>query len=60
MITKKDISETIRAELNPVKQDIAKIRKDVSMIIGYFDKEYLDLRKRVEYIEKHLGITIPS
>ena len=61
MLTKSDFKEIdnivtkrIKQELKPVKSDIAKMRKDV--IISLFDREYVDLRKRVERIEEHLNL----
>lgn len=66
MLTKTDlvqIGNVIDSKLKPIqkdiktmKSDIAQTRKDVKVIISYFDREYVDLRKRVELIEEHLGI----
>ena len=54
------INETVRPmikeELKPIKDDITQIRKDMKQIVSFFDREYLELRKRVEHIEQHLGI----
>ena len=52
---KKDILG-IKRELVPIKKDIVKIRKDQTTIINFFDREYLDLRERVEVIERRLNI----
>lgn len=68
MLTKTDLSQikkivqeettvVIGKKLKPIKQDIAQIRNDQKTIISFFDKEYLDLRKRVERIEEHLSLT---
>lgn len=46
----------LKKELDPIKKDISKIRKDINAIIGFFDTEYLELRKRVERIEDHLNL----
>ena len=48
VIMKKDITQT--------KKDIVQIRKDQKLITNFFDREYLDLRERVERIERHLGL----
>lgn len=53
--TKNDIT-SIKQELEPIKKDIVKIRKDQTTIINFFDREYLDLRERVEVIERRLNI----
>ena len=58
------VKEEISAEVGPLKKDIktlksdvAEIRKDIKRIVNFFDREYLELRNRVENIEQHLGIT---
>ncbi len=51
-LTKNDLKK----ELKPMKSDIAKIRKDVDVVISLFDREYLELRARVERIEEHLNL----
>jgi hypothetical protein len=66
MLTKSDlknIGDIVQNEIQPVRRDIktlktdvTKIRKDMNMVLGYLDKEYIDLRKRVERIEEHLGL----
>jgi len=52
---KKDIAG-IKRDLDPMKKDIVKIRKDLKTTINFFDREYLDLRERVEVIERRLNI----
>jgi len=42
------ITKRIRQELKPVKKDISKIRKDMNLIVTFFDREYTTLRKRLE------------
>ena len=51
-VTKSDL----RKELNPIRSDITKIRKDIDVIISLFDREYLEIRARVERIEQHLNL----
>lgn len=53
---RKETREIVKEELTPVKDDIAQIRKDIKTIVNFFDKEYLELRKRIERIEKHLNL----
>ncbi len=43
-----------------MKSDISVIRKDVKQIVSFFDREYVELRERVEFIEHHLGISLSS
>ncbi len=47
----------LKQDINSVKSDVAQIRKDMKVIITFFDREYLELRKRVDRIEEHLGLT---
>ena len=66
MLTKQDLSEiqkVIQKEVEPIKKDIktiksdaTQIRSDVKTVINLFDKEYLELRKKVERIEEHLNL----
>ena len=52
------VDEKIEKRLKPVKDDISHIRKDVKVMTGFFDNEYLVLRKRVERIESFLKLTV--
>lgn len=47
----------IKGEIKTIKKDVAKIRADIKVIISFFDREYLELRERVERIEAHLGLS---
>lgn len=68
MLTKTDLVEIgkllddrlekkLNSKLSPLKDDIAEIRKDQKLIVSFFDKEYLDIRKRVEKIEAYLKLS---
>ena len=52
------VDEKIEKRLKPIKDDIAQIRKDMKTLVNFFDREYLELRKRVERIEAHLKISV--
>ena len=56
---KTDVS-TLKKDMSTVKEDISQIRKDMKMIVSFFDREYLELRKRIERIELHLSLPNPS
>lgn len=67
MLTKTDLKEIgnllderldkkFKIELKPIKSDISKIRKDIDAIISLFDREYVNIRQRVERIEEHLNL----
>lgn len=55
---KNTVPGMIRDELKPIKEDIAQIRKDIKTITNFFDREYLELRNRVERIEEHLHLPL--
>ena len=64
------VTKRIRSELNPVKsgisnitndilsikKDIVQVRKDQKIIVNAFDRDYLDLRERIERLESHLEL----
>jgi len=47
----------IKLDVSNLKEDVGKIRKDTDAMLNFFDREYLNLRARVERIEEKLGIT---
>jgi peptidoglycan hydrolase CwlO-like protein len=51
---------TIEKGMKTLQSDVTSIRKDVKSIVSFFDSEYLELRKRVEKIELHLGVNFSS
>lgn len=59
---KKDVSglktdvSGLKKDMTDVKKDITKIRKDIDVIISVFDRDYLDLRRRIDRIETHLQL----
>ncbi len=56
-IVQKETRKIVREELVPIKKYIAQIRNDMKTIANFFDREYLELRKRVERIEEHLYLS---
>jgi len=56
--TTKDDLKTLatKNDLKPIKSDIAKIRKDIDAMLSMLDREYVELRKRVERLEEHLNL----
>lgn len=53
---KKGLTQT-QGDVKDIKKDVAQTRKDVKVIISYFDREYVELRKRIERIEEFLKLT---
>lgn len=48
--------DDLKNEISPLKSDIRKIKNDINTIIGFFDREYLSLRARVDRIEDFIKI----
>lgn len=59
--TKKIVQEegaSLKRDVSTLKSDVSMIRKDVKAIVSLFDRKYLELRKRVDRIEEHLGLSV--
>jgi len=54
-ILKKNVSGLEKVVLSNTKK-LDKIQKDLTLVINYFDKNFLELQARVARIEKKLGI----
>ena len=50
--TKDDLNK----KLKPIEKNIKKIKDDINMVIGFFDREYMSLKARVKRIEEFLKI----
>lgn len=64
MLTKKDLQaidqifeNRLEKKLKPIRQDIQKIRTSQKKVDNYLDREHLHTVKRVDRIEKHLGLS---
>jgi len=51
----KGLTQT-QKDVKDIKKDVAQTRKDVKVIISYFDRESVELRKRIERIEEFLRL----
>lgn len=68
MLTDADLSKIgklVQKELTPVKKDLKSLRSDVlyvkktiDLMIKMFDRDHFELKRRVEAIEEHLGISL--
>ena len=56
-IVQEETKKIVQKELKPIKADIVNIKSDINVIISLFDREYLDLSKRVKRIENHLDLS---
>ena len=67
-LTQKDLSAirgVMREEIAPVKKDIsslkkgiARIEKKFSELFDFLDKKYLEVKRDVRVIQKHLHLTV--
>lgn len=55
-VIRKDVSADVDKKLKPIKKDIKKIKKDINVMVKVFDREDMNLRRRVVRVEKHLGL----
>lgn len=53
---KKIIHSEITIELKPINRKLDKISEDINMVIDHFDRDYLEMRARIDRIEKFLKI----
>lgn len=49
--------KTVAERVKNLEIAVRKIQKDIKIIVNFFDKEYLGLRKRLEIIEEHLHLS---
>lgn len=54
--TKKIVRAELEKELKPIKRDISKISRDLTVVINTFDNEILNNRRRIDRIEQHLNL----
>lgn len=50
------IRDDIKSEIRLLKSDLARANRNIDTILDFFDREYLDLRSRVERIESVLNL----
>lgn len=62
-----ETGKVVKSELAPVNvrltsidKRLTKVEKDLTKTINFFDKEHLNLKKRVEKTEFELGIPAPE
>lgn len=50
----------IQKDIKNIQSDMKIVQKDIRVMLAVLDRADVELRKRVERIEEHLGITSPS
>jgi SMC interacting uncharacterized protein involved in chromosome segregation len=50
--------DKIEVDIDQMKKDIRKIRKDLNYSVDFIDREYLELKKRVDRIEGRLQLSV--
>ncbi|PIU03961.1 hypothetical protein COT44_00335 [Candidatus Shapirobacteria bacterium CG08_land_8_20_14_0_20_39_18] len=46
----------LKTDVKTIKNDVTKVRRDMTTLFDFLDKDFLDLRQRVDRIEEHLGL----
>jgi len=49
--------EPLSKEIKDIKSDLRKVQKDVRVMLAVLDRADVELYKRVERIEEHLGLS---
>ena len=49
-------TQTVEKDIAVIKKDLQRIEKKIDKSVDFIDREYLELKKRVERIEKHLKL----
>lgn len=50
----------IERDIKSMKRDMTKVQKDIRVMLAVLDRADVELRRRVERIEEHLGLTKPQ
>ena len=66
-VTRNIVQEEVRKETEPMKiviklldKKYKKTNKLLNFVTKFYDREVTDIRKRVKYIEEHVGISNPT
>ena len=51
----KDV-HTVKDRIKNLEIAIRKIQKNIKSIVSFFDKEYLNMRQRIEHVEEHVNL----
>ena len=54
------VDSKLELRLKPIHTALRKINKDIKAIINFFDREVIDLHKRLKIVESRMGITSPG
>lgn len=64
-LTKEDLSairgvvrEEIKVEVAPIKKSLIRIEKKFDELFNFLDKKYLEVRRDVQVIQKHLHLPV--
>lgn len=52
----KKLDQKFKKELKPIRLQLKKIQSDIRHMIVFFDRDYDNLRKRVDRVEHHLRL----
>lgn len=46
----------LKNDVKTIKTDMTKVRKEITTLFDFLDRDFLDLRQRVDRIEEHLNL----
>lgn len=51
------VEERVKKQLKPVDKRLKKIEHSIELVLKYHDEMYIQQEKRIERIEKHIGLS---
>jgi len=55
-LIKEEVPPFIKKELKPIKSKLNRVDKKLDTVIKFFDREVINLGKRVDRVEQHLNL----
>jgi hypothetical protein len=52
------IGGVVDSKLQPLKRDVRKIKKDVSVVLDFLDRKDVELERRLSKVEIELGLNV--
>jgi hypothetical protein len=59
-VVRDEIKTEIKTALKPVNRKLKKIEHRIELVLKYHDEMYIRQEKRIERIEKHVGLSTPD
>lgn len=56
-VVREEVKDEVKQQLKPVKKDLHSVKKDLSYVIGEYDERIVHAHRKIDKVEKHLGIS---